>query len=123
MKTVITSMLVLFMTAIQAMPVDKDSADKGKKAEVSNPTTTPVSSSLVSMQQLQQENAALKAQIFNMENKFENENSLLQYNLTMLNVMSKLNENGKLEMMEELQSQLGFTKTMANTLMLVKSVR
>ncbi len=121
MKIVFTSVLVLMMTAMQAMPVDKDSVENGKKARVSAPATTPASTSLVSMQQLQEENAALKNKIAEMENRLENENSLLQYRYVMLNVFSKLNDNKKMESLEELQSQVGFTTTMSNVLLKIKS--
>jgi hypothetical protein len=121
MKIVFTSMLVLIMTAIQAMPVDKDSIENGKKARVSTPATTPTSSSLLSMQQLQEENAILKARIAEMENRLENENSMLQYKLTMMTVVNKLNESSKQEKMEDMQGHIGFTNMMTITLLLIKS--
>jgi hypothetical protein len=121
MKIVFTSMLVLVMTAIQAMPVDKDSVENGKKAQVSTPVTTPATASLVTMQQLQEENAALKMRISEMENRLENENSMLQYKLVMLNVISKLNENSTMEKLEDLQSQVGFSKMMSNVLMIIRA--
>jgi len=109
------------MTAIQAMPVDKDSVENGKKARVSTPVTTPATNTLVSMQQLQEENAALKTHIAEMQNRLENENSMLKYNLTMLTVINKLNESIKEEKMEDLQGQVGFTNMMSNVLLLIKS--
>jgi hypothetical protein len=121
MKIVFTSILVLFMTAIQAMPVDKDSIENGKKAQVSTPVTTPTSSSLLSMQQLQEENTILKARIAEMENRLENENSMLQYKLTMMTVVNKLNEISKQEKMEEMQGHIEFANMMTNTLLLIKS--
>jgi len=121
MKIVFTSALVLIMTAIQAMPVDKDSVENGKKARVSTPVTTPATNTLVSMQQLQEENAALKMHIAEMQNRLENENSMLKYNLTMLKVITKLNESNRQEKMEDLQGEVGFTNMMSNVLLLIKN--
>ena len=123
MKIVITFVLLLFMTAIQAMPADKDSVEKGKKAQVSTPATAPGTSTLLTMQQLQEENANLKAQILEMENRLENENSMLQYKLVMLNIISKLNESSKQEKMEDLQSHIGFSNIMSNIMLLIRSKR
>ncbi len=102
------------------MPVDKDSVENGKKARVSTPATTPTSS-LMSMQQLQEENATLKARIAEMENRLENENSMLQYKLTMISVVNKLNESSKQEKIEDMQGHIGFTNMMTNTLLLIKN--
>lgn len=121
MKIVITFVLLLFMTAIQAMPADKDSVEKGKKAQVSTPATAPGTSTLLTMQQLQEENANLKAQILEMENRLENENSMLQYKLVMLNIISKLNDSSKQEKMEDLQSRIGFSNMMSNIMLLIRS--
>lgn len=121
MKIVFTSMLVLLITAIQAMPVEKDSVENGKKARVSTPATTPNTSSLVSMQQLQEENAKLKARIAEMENRLENENGMLQYKLTMMTVVNKLNDSSKQEKIEDMQGHIGFTNMMTNTLLLIKN--
>jgi mannose/fructose/N-acetylgalactosamine-specific phosphotransferase system component IID len=56
-----------------------------------------------------------------MENRLENVNSMLQYKLVMLNIISKLNESSKQEKMEDLQSHIGFSNIMSNIMLLIRS--
>lgn len=119
MKIVFTSMLLMIMAIAQAMPNGNDSLDKGKKgksATASNPTTvvTPMS-----MQQLQEENTVLKIRLAELENKLEDEKSMLQYRYAMLKLITSIEENGKLEKMEDLRSQVNFSKMMSTTLFMI----
>jgi uncharacterized membrane protein YdfJ with MMPL/SSD domain len=116
MKAIITFMLLLTTVLVQAMPVYTDSTNPGKKSEISNPSNP----STVSMQQLQEENNQLKAKLVAMENKFEDERGLFNYKLTMLKLVSQLDDNKKVEKLEDLKSQMTFNQLMANALSILK---
>jgi len=111
---------MLFATT-QAMPVLKDSLDNGKKSQVSTPVTPNVSTATMSMQQLQEENAMLRAKLFQLENRLEDEKGMLQYKLTMTKILSRIAELDRINKMEELKSQINFGKSMSGTLMLLKN--
>jgi DUF2075 family protein len=116
MKAIITSMLLLIMIGVQAIPVYTDSTNPGKKSEISNPSNP----STVSMQQLQEENYQLKAKLAALENKFEDAKGLFNYQLAMMNLVSKLDEGKKVEKLEDLKSQLGFNQVMTTTLLMIQ---
>jgi hypothetical protein len=121
MKIIFTSLLLMLFATTQAMPVLKDSLDNGKKGQVSTPVTPNVSTATMSMQQLQEENAMLKAKLFQLENRLEDEKGMLQYKLTMTYVLSRIAELDRINKMEELKSQINFGKSMSGTLMLLKN--
>jgi hypothetical protein len=119
MKIVFTSMLLMIMAIAQAMPNGNDSLDNGKKAKSttpSNPTTAVVT---MSMQQLQEENAVLKMRLAEMENKLEDEKSMLQYKYAMLKLVTAFEGNGNMEKMEDLKSQVNFNKMMSTALFMI----
>jgi TolA-binding protein len=116
MKAIFTSMLLMIFVGVQAMPVYTDSTNPGKKSEIS----TPSNPSTVSMQQLQEENNQLRARLAALENKFEDERGLFNFKMTMVNMVSQLDNNKKVETLEDLKSHLGFNQMMANTLLLLK---
>lgn len=119
MKIIFTSLLLMLLATTQAMPILKDSLDNGKKSQVSTPVTPNVSTATMSMQQLQEENAMLKAKLVQLENRLEEEKGMLQYKLTMSNLMARVEQQNKLETMEELKSQVNFGKMISNTLFLI----
>lgn len=123
MKTLFTSLLLLSMSMSQAATDPVDSSDKGKKNNtttaksevVANPAT-PV----LSAQQLQEENLKLKAMVFMLENRLEEEKGLLQFKYTMLNMLTKIEAERNNEKVSDLQSKLIFNQVMSNTLDRVK---
>ena len=123
MKTLFTSLLLLSMTMSQATNNPVDSADKGKK---NNQTTTKTevvanpATPALSAQQLQEENLKLKAMVFALENRLEEEKGMLQFKYTMLNMLSRLEEERYQERVNDLQSKLIFNQVMSNTLDRVK---
>ncbi|HSK12883.1 MAG TPA: hypothetical protein VK907_06680 [Phnomibacter sp.] len=119
MKIVFTSLLMMIMAMAQAMPVMTDSLDNGKKSKGN--ASVPVSTATMSMQQLQEENATLKARLVALENQLEEEKGMLQYRYTMLNVVNQLEDRNKQEKLEDLRSQVNFSKLMSNTLLMVRN--
>nr|MCU0374365.1 hypothetical protein [Chitinophagaceae bacterium] len=123
MKMLFTSLLLLSMTMSQAATNPVDSSDKGKKNNntatktevVANPATPALSA-----QQLQEENLKLKALVFALENRLEEEKGMLQFNFTMLNMLSKIQEDRYHEKVTDLQSKLMFNQVMSNTLDRIK---
>jgi hypothetical protein len=120
MKTLFTSMLLMTMMALQAMPVFNDSTNPGKKKEVTS-ISTPSNPSTVSVQQLQDENALLRAKIASLENVFENEKGILNYKLTMQGLFNKLDEHQKVEKISDLRAEFNFQQAIANALLLLKN--
>lgn len=116
MKTLFTSLLLLAFTVGQAMNVAIDSSDKNK----ANTSTTPASST-VSMQQLQEENARLKAQLVAVENKLEEERGTLQFKYTMHKMLSLLEQARVSDKMLDLESKASFNSLMGNTLILLQT--
>lgn len=114
-------MLLLIMVTLQAMPVNTDSTNRDKKSEsvkVSNPSAPAAA---LPLYQLQEENTLLKARLATLENKLEEEKSMLQYQLTMLGLVTKLEQTKNTEKMDDLQSQISFNQVLANTLLLLKN--
>lgn len=113
MKTIITSMFLVVISTVMAMPTNTDSLDKGKKSQPSSNPATQV----VSVEQIQQENLRLQNQI----NLLENEKGTLQFKLTMQNMVSMLHEANTSSKVEDLEAKVNFSKLMGNTLLLVQS--
>lgn len=119
MKTLFTSLLLFLMTMSQAANNWVDSSDKDKKNNdntsktvlVSNPATPSLS-----IQQLQEENQKLKAMVFALENRLEEEKGMLQFKYTMLNTLTRLEQERYNESVNDLQSKLRFYQLMSNTL-------
>lgn len=120
MKVLFTSMLLLTMIAIQAMPVENDSTSPGKKGQATL-ISTPSNPSMLSMQQLQDENAQLRAKVANLENVHENEKGVLNYKITMLGLFGRLDAEKKAERLSDLEAVLNYQKAMANALLLLKN--
>jgi hypothetical protein len=107
------------MTMSQAANNWVDSSDKDKKNNdntsktvlVSNPATPSLS-----IQQLQEENQKLKAMVFALENRLEEEKGMLQFKYTMLNTLTRLEQERYNESVNDLQSKLRFYQLMSNTL-------
>jgi hypothetical protein len=120
MKILFTSMLMMIFALAQSMPLPSDSLDKGKKEQVVAPANPAPNPATVTMEMLQQENVQLKAKLAALENRFEEEKSILQYKLIMLSVINKLEFDRKLQTMEDLKSQVNFSQTMSNTLLMLQ---
>lgn len=118
MKIVFTSMLLMLLAIAQAMPYGNDSLDNGKKVKSTNPATATTAVAM-SMQQLQEENAILKMRFAEMENKLEDEKSMLLYNYAMLKLVTAFEGNGNQDRMEDLKSQVNFGKMMSTTLFMI----
>ncbi len=119
MKLVFTSALMLIMLVSHALPMANDSSDKDKKSK-SNPSN-PTLTTTMSMQQLQEENAFLKARLAELETKTEDEKSMLQYRYTMLKLVTMLDKNDNSDKMEDLKSQLNFSKMLSSTLQILNT--
>jgi hypothetical protein len=118
MKVIITSMLLMFFAALQAMPVLKDSTDNGKKNQTNTHAASPVvSNPSMSIQQLQEENALLKSKLLSLENTYEEEKGMLQYKLVMSSLISRIEQENKVEKIEDLKSQVNFTKVLSAVLL------
>jgi hypothetical protein len=107
------------MAIVQAMPNGNDSLDNGKKAKSSTPAAPTTAVVAMSMQQLQEENAVLKMRYAEMENKLEDEKSMLHYKYAMLKLVTTFDDNGNQEKMEDLKSQVNFSKMMSTTLFMI----
>lgn len=112
MKTFITSMLIASMTIGSAFATVPN--EKGKSAPSIIPAT-PVAATM-SMQQLQEENTRLKAQLVAMENKLEEEKSMLQFRLTMQNMLASMDAQKLANKVEEEKSLAQFNFTMQKLL-------
>lgn len=106
----------MFYLGTLASPINIDSTNPGKKAEVSVPSNP----STVSIQQLQEENNQLKAKLASLENKFEDEKGRFNYQMTMVNMVSRLEDHKKAEKLEDLNSVIGFNQMMTNILLQIK---
>lgn len=119
MKIVFTSLLIMIMAIAQAMPNGNDSLDNGKKTKSSTTSIPTIAVPALSMQQLLEENAALKVRLVVIENKLEDEKALLQYNYTMLKLVSNIEGSKKSDKIEDMKSHLNFSNVMSNTLFLI----
>jgi hypothetical protein len=122
MKVLFTSMLMMIFAFAQGNNLPTDSLEKGKKEQVTAPIHPASNPSIVTMEMLQQENAQLKARLVALENRFEEEKSMLQYKLTMLSLINRLEFDRKSENMEDLKSQVNFNQTMSNTLFMLQKM-
>jgi len=116
-------LLLLSITMSQAATDPVDSSDKGKKNNTATAKTEVVANPatpVLSAQQLQEENLKLKALLFALENRLEEEKGLLQFKYTMLNMLAKIEAERKNEQVSDLQSKLIFNQVMSNTLDRVK---
>ena len=120
MKTLFTSMLLMTMVALQAMPVYNDSTHPTKKEKAAN-ISTPSNPSTVSLQQLQDENAQLRAKVAALENAFENEKGHLNYKITMLGLLNKITEDQKGKKLDDLKAEINFQQVIGKTLLLLTS--
>ncbi len=116
MKTLFTSMLLLVMTVSQAITVSVDSSDKGK----SNPSANPTPST-ISVQQLQEENANLKARLATLETTLVNETALLEFKITMKHVLVALENEKQNEKLLRMESLARYNELMGTTLLKFKS--
>lgn len=112
-------MLLMLMAIAQAMPNGNDSLDNGKKGKSTTPSSATTAVTSMSMQQLQEENNVLKMRLAELENKLEDEKSMLHYKYAMLKLVTTFDGNGNLEKMEDLKSQVNFSKMMSTTLLMI----
>jgi hypothetical protein len=94
-----------------------------KKTE--KPTTTAATvvagtNPMVSLSQLQEENAMLKTQLMNLINENEELKSRLAFETTMRNMLSLLNENRQQEKVEDMKATIQYNQLMANMLLKLK---
>jgi hypothetical protein len=119
MKTLFTSLLLLAFTVGQATNTAIDSTEKNK----SNTSSTTPANSTVSIQQLQEENARLKAQLAAVENRMDEERGTLQFNYSMHKMLSVIEKVRVNEKMLDLESKANFNSLMGNTLILLQRER
>lgn len=112
---------MLLFTVVQGMHLPGDSIEKGKKEQTVttiNPVSNPANT--VSVEALQQENAELKSRLVMLENMLQEEKSALQFKLTMVSLITKLENEKKLQTMEDLKSKLNYSENMANILFIIQ---
>jgi len=119
MKSLFTSILLLALTVGQATNAAIDSSEKNK----SNTSSATPANSTLSMQQLQEENARLKAQLVAVENNMDEVRGTLQFRYSMHKMLSLLEQARANEKMLDLESKANFNSLMGKTLILLLKER
>jgi hypothetical protein len=106
MKRLITSVFVLFALVSFSAP-----AENNNDARKTNTEIAPASATVM-MEQLQQENALLKAQLATLSVYYETLESAAAYRLMMTNMFARIEADNSRQQYEELRAQLAYSQMM-----------
>ncbi len=117
MKKYLLTLTMLASVSAFALPRE---IKKTEKPTAVAAATVADTNPMVSLPQLQQENAMLKAQLMNLMNENEELKSKLAYETTMRNMLTSLSETRQQEKLEDMKATVQYNQLMANMLLKLK---
>ncbi len=113
MKKYFLTIMLLSGLSVFAIPANSGKSDK----PASNSTAVSAeTNSTVSLKQLQDENILLKQQLLALTNENDEITGRLAYQVTMVSVLAKLNEQRQSEQLAELKAQIDYNRMMSSLL-------
>lgn len=117
MKKYLLTLSMLASVSAFALPIETKKTEKPTTAAAAAVADT---NPMVSLPQLQEENAILKTQLMNLMNENEELKSKLAYETTMRNMLTLLNDNRQQEKVEDMKATIQYNQLMANMFLKLK---